>query len=202
MNTIYKVIGLNIIVVFILSSCVPAAVVTTGVVGTTIAGERTAGDRLNDNIIKLKVNEAYIQAETGEIYSSVNVNVHEGRVLLTGAVKNKDYLNEAAAIAWKIKGVKEVINEIEVADKTFKDSAKDILIANTIRGKILLEKDVISVNYLVDVSNSVVYLLGVAQSEKELDAVLQIAGTVRGVQKVVSHVLLKEDKRRLPTNFD
>ena len=46
------------------------------------------------------------------------------------------------------------------------------------------------------VYNKVVYLLGVAETQKELETALNIAGEVQGVKKVKNYILVKSDIRR------
>lgn len=178
-------------------SCVPIAAVSSTVVGTTIAQERTVGNRLDDNIIKLKIQELFIQADTPNMYESIDVNVHEGRVLLTGSVKDASNQSDAAKLAWKVRSVNEVINEIQVNDKDpLRDTSKDIYLANAVRSKLLMEDDLRSVNYIVETNMSIVYLLGIAQDQDELNKAIQVAGSVKGVRKIVNHVILKNDPRR------
>lgn len=197
MNKIYISTALLLSSVLITPSCVPVAAVSSTVVGTTIAQERTAGDRLDDNIIKLKVQELFIQADTPNMYESIDVNVHEGRVLLTGSVQDAKNQQDAAKLAWKVRSVNEVINEIVVNEKDpLRDTSKDIYLANAVRSKLLLEDDLRSVNYIVETNMSVVYLLGVAQDQNELNRALKVAGSVKGVRKIVNHVILKNDPRR------
>jgi osmotically-inducible protein OsmY len=90
-----------------------------------------------------------------------------------------------------------VLNEIETSPKDIKDYTKDTLIANTVRSKLLFEKDLRSVNYSVDVNNGAVYLIGVAQNQAELDKALKITSSAKGVKRVVNYVILKDDPRRL-----
>lgn len=182
-----------------LTGCFPIVAASSAVVGTTIAEERSAGDKLDDNIISLKVKDKFAQTEFGELYSKVTISVHEGRVMLTGSVTEAQYKTQAGNLAWKTNGVKEVINELEVKKSDIRDFAKDSFLANTIRSKLLFEQDVRSVNYTLDVNHSIVYILGVAQDRQELDKALQIARSVKGVHKVVNHVLLKSDDRRKTT---
>jgi osmotically-inducible protein OsmY len=42
----------------------------------------------------------------------------------------------------------------------------------------------------------VAYVLGIAQSNDELDKVLETIANTKGVKRVVSHVILKDDARR------
>lgn len=179
-----------------LSGCVPITAVSTAVVGTALNEERSAGDKLDDSIITLKIKDQYAQTEVSEMFSRISVNVMEARVMLTGSVDSERYVKEAQDIAWKIKGVIEVINEVQVDKKGMTDRAKDLFIETTVESKLLLEKELSSNNYVVDVNNGVVYLLGIAQSSEELGKALQISRSVKGVKKVVNHVILKDDLRR------
>ena len=116
--------------------------------------------------------------------------------MLTGSVQGEQYKTQASELTWNVRGVKEVINEIEVDKKELSDRAKDMFIASTVRSKLLLEKDLRSINYVVDVNHGIVFLLGIAQDNNELSRALKIASMVKGVQKVVNHVIIKDDPRR------
>ncbi len=179
-----------------LSGCVPVVVATGAVASKSITEERTVGDRLDDNMIILKIKERFMQTNVSEMLNRISVNSYEGRVMLTGSVPEHDYLARAAHIAWQVDGVKEVINEVVVKTKDFPDLAKESFIANTIRSKLLFEKDLSSNNYIVDVNDSVVYLLGVAKDRTELNKALEISRSVKGVRSVVNHVIIRDDERR------
>jgi len=194
-NALKRIIGLGLIP--LLASCAPVAAVTSAMVGTTIAEERSSGTRMDDTLITIKIKEDFTQKEFNEMLSRISVTVHEGRVLLTGSVKNENFSQEAQSISWKVRGVKEVLNEIVIDDKDIRDYTKDSFIANSIRSKLLFKDDVRSVNYSVDVNERVVYLLGIAQNQKELDDVLDISRSVKGVVKVVNFVIFKDDQRRI-----
>jgi len=194
-NALKRIIGLGLIP--LLASCAPVAAVTSAMVGTTIAEERSSGTRMDDTLITIKIKEDFTQKEFNEMLSRISVTVHEGRVLLTGSVKNESFSQEAQAISWKVRGVKEVLNEIVIDDKDIRDYTKDSFIANSIRSKLLFKEDIRSVNYSVDVNEGVVYLLGIAQNQKEIDDVLDISRSVKGVVKVVNFVIFKDDQRRI-----
>jgi len=183
---------------FILSlgGCFPLAVIATEEVGTSIAEERTIGDIVDDKTIMLRIKSAFAQKDFGNLLSRLSVHVKERRVLLTGSVRDDQYSVEAVKITWSIQGVKEVISEIEVANKSLKTRAADSLIATHIRAKLLFQKGLNSLNYTVDVNNGIVYLLGIAQDEVELELALDTARKVLGVTKVVNHVILRDDARR------
>lgn len=180
------------------TSCLPIVAAGSAVVGTAIAEERSAGDKLDDNLVAVKVRDMYSKAEFSELLSRISVTVYEGRVMLVGSVKERAYVTQAVDIAWKVNGVKEVINELIVSSVDIKSYSKDTFIANTVRSKLLFDEVVQSVNYKVDTNNSTVYLLGIAKNQEELTKAITIARSVKGVKQVVNHVVLRDDIRRKP----
>ena len=86
----------------------------------------------------------------------------------------------------------EVIDEVFVGDGTgFGQGVEDARIDQVLRARLIGDKDVVSSDYKIAVSNAVVYLLGVARSQAELDRAVELARTTAGVEKVVSHVALR-----------
>jgi osmotically-inducible protein OsmY len=182
---------------WILSGCVVAAAgVAAATAGSTISDERTVGKIVDDKVIKLKIRDRYNQKDMVKRLYQVSVNVSEGRVMLTGSVPDHASKLQAIKLAWEVEGVREVMNEIETEEKSLGQRAKDSMIATQIRAKYLLREGFRSVNYTVDVNNGTVYLLGIAQNKHELQAAEEMASTANGVNKVVSHVVLKADMRR------
>ena len=104
---------------------------------------------------------------------------------------------EAVRLAWQAPGVREVINEIEVNDTSgLDDQARDAWIATQLKTNLLFDKNVSSINYSIETVNKVIYLMGVAQSQAELNRVIGHAKDIAYVRRVVSYVLLKDDPRR------
>jgi osmotically-inducible protein OsmY len=180
-----------------LSSCIPALILGGGTGGVVAAQERSPGNAVDDAGVRLTINKLYLEKDTHDLFRNVDIRVTEGRVLLTGDVDKPETAIEAVNLAWKAKGVKEVINEIQVNDKTgFADYARDVWISTQIRSKLLFEKNLRSVNYNVETVNGVVYLMGIAQNQAELDKATYIASITSYVKQVISHVILKDDPRR------
>ncbi len=180
-----------------LGGCVTAAVSGATAVSYAVVQERSVGNAVDDATILTHINSLYLQKHVDEYFSSIDVDVHEGRVLLTGKVPTAEHKVEAVRLAWQPVGVREVINEIIVADKsTVNDYARDAWINAQINGKLLVSRYVRSINYSVEVLDGVVYLFGIAQDKDELDRATQASSTVKGVQKVISHVRLKTDPAR------
>ena len=119
----------------------------------------------------------------------------DGKVVLTGLVPEQQNRLDAARIAWQPDGVKEVINEIEVKDKsTLSDASRDTWITTKLRSKILFDKKISSVNYTIDTVNQKVYLIGIAQSQAELDRVVAYARDIDYVRGVIPYVRVKQPK--------
>ena len=72
---------------------------------------RSFNNFVEDTIILAQLKNAYF-SNNEKIFFNVNVDVLEGKVLLTGSVEQIDERIEATKLAWGIEGVNEVINEI------------------------------------------------------------------------------------------
>ena len=154
--------------------------------------ERSFNNFVEDTIIVAQLKNAYF-SNNEKIFFNVSVEVTEGRVLLTGSVEQIDERIEATKLAWGIEGVNEVINEIQISnDEGILDYADDLIMKTKINAKLLLDKDILNLNYSVEVVNSVVYLIGIAQSQEELDSVINISKSTFGVQNVINYVRLKD----------
>ncbi|MEM8772116.1 MAG: BON domain-containing protein [Pseudomonadota bacterium] len=126
-------------------------------------------------------------------YSDVDITLFEGRLMLTGTMRSEDGRRKLVENAWRADGVDQVIDEIFVGDKTgFGQGVADARIDQTLRAKLLTDGDVTSGRYKIAVSSGIVYLLGAARSNAELSEAIERARTTGGVNKVVSHVVVRE----------
>ncbi len=181
-----------------LNACVPAAIVgTAAAVGVAAAQERGIEGTAEDIQIRTEINHLWLQADENLMYE-VELQVQERRVLLSGTVSSPELRLKAVRLAWQAEGVKEVINEIEVTDKSsVTDYARDTRITTELRSMLLFDQEVRSVNYSIETVNQVIYLMGVAQDEAELQRVVDHARNVAYVRRVVSYVQMKEDPERI-----
>jgi osmotically-inducible protein OsmY len=184
-------------VLFLTNACIETAIVGTATTaGAVVVQERTAGKAVDDTTIFWKIKGLYL-GENTDLLSQVAIEVIEGRVHLTGSVNNDGAKAKAVSLAWKPEGVREVIDEINVVEgKTLKGLATSEWIQSQVISRLILEKGVRSANYSVEVVDSVVYIMGIAQSNEELEKVTTIASRVKGVKRVVNHAVLKDDSRR------
>jgi len=180
-----------------LSGCY--GVLFSGATAAGVAGaeERSLGTIVDDKTIYTEIQHLYLQSNVHDLLIHVDVRVNEGRVLLVGRVDKQKTSLEAVRLAWLAHGVKEVINEVKVTQpQDALDYGRDTLISTQIKTRLLATKNIMSINYTVEVLDGVVYLLGVAQNEEELRNVSYIASRIDGVKKVISYVRLKDDPER------
>jgi len=125
-------------------------------------------------------------------YGDIDITLYEGRLLLTGTMRSEVGRKKLIENAWKADSVDEVIDEIFVGDKTpFTQGFEDTRIDQVLRTKLIADRDVTSGDYKIAVSNAVVYLIGSAQNEAELEEATRLAANISGVEKVVSYVTLR-----------
>lgn len=179
-------------VVGALSACTPVGVVTGAAATTGVAAAREGGIRgtFSDLEIQAKINDLWFKYNV-ETFTKLDLTVNGGRVLITGVVQNPENRVEAVRLAWQPEGVKQVINEIQIADSPgIGDYARDTWIATRLRTAIMFDSKVQSINYSIDVVKGNVYLMGVAQNQAELNHVIEKARTIPDVKRVVSYVKL------------
>ena len=181
----------------LLSGCAATVVGAGATAGVAAAEERGIDGAIDDIKIRTEINHLWFQKDV-EMYRKVTLNISEGRVMLTGMVATEQARADAVRLSWQVSGVKEVLNEIKVvpAGESGWDQANDLWIQQKLKARLLTDGEIKNINYIVDVTDSVVYLLGIAQSGAELDRVIAHARDVSGVKRVISHVRQKTDPRR------
>ena len=129
-----------------------------------------------------------------KLFSKVRVIVYESRVLLVGTVVEENIKEKAEQLSWNTKDVKEVANYITIGKNDLIDYVKDTRISLELRAKLLTDKEVSEVNFSVTTENRTLYLVGIAQNDKELNKVLEHASNIAGVKKIVNLIKLKDLK--------
>ena len=134
----------------------------------------------------------YLFQKDVDLFSAVSVSVTQRRVLLTGKVRGpRDRIN-ATKLAWKATGVAEVINELQIIDRSsITDQAKDILINKSVQARLLVNQEIQFINYTVDTVNGTVYLFGIAQNHEELERVIAVVRQTNYVENIVNYVTIK-----------
>src|SRR5271170_8097481 len=175
-----------------LSGCVGLAIGGAATAGVAASEDRGLGGALTDTRIRTDINGKWLNASM-DMLQKVDLTVSEGRVHLTGTVPTADMRLQAVKLVWQVEGVRQVIDDIEVGDdKSGVGSyARDVWISTQLRTDILFDRAIESVNYSVETVEGVVYLMGVAQNQAELDRVTDYARNLRYVKRVVSYARIK-----------
>ncbi|AIL65062.1 Osmotically-inducible protein Y precursor [Rickettsiales bacterium Ac37b] len=186
--------------VYILNGCAPAVIGATAATGLVLSKEKTVGKTVDDATIWTRIKSNFLQKNFDHMFIGVDVKVNEGRVLLTGYVPDAKTKMEAVKIVWSQEGVKEVMDEINISSQndklTLKEYSLDTWITTQLKTKLLVEKNIRSVNYNIETIEGITYLFGIAQNQQELDKVTYIASTIPHVKKVISFVRLKDSPLR------
>ena len=177
------------------SGCAPAVIgVGTAAVAAS-STEKGLSTSVADGLIFTKIQDNFLQTDAS-LPTVVDVTVNDGAVLLTGKVKTPEEKVLATKLTWEVRGVREVVNEIQVIDKSsIKDIAKDLAASAQLRGKLIADKSVSSLNFSIDVVNGTVYLSGVAADAEEMNRVVSHARDLRFAQQVVNYITLRTDQR-------
>ena len=177
------------------SGCAPAVLgVGTAAVAAS-STEKGLSTSVSDGLIFTKIQDNFLQTDAS-LPTVVDVTVNDGAVLLTGKVKTPEEKVLATKLTWEVRGVREVVNEIQVTDKSsIKDIAKDLAASAQLRGKLIADAGVSSLNFSIDVVNGTVYLSGVAADAEEMNRVVSHARDLRFAQQVVNYITLRTDQR-------
>jgi osmotically-inducible protein OsmY len=172
------------------ASLISGCAVTTA--GIKKGDERNFARSLNDvnagRAIKARMVRAYDYSLKG-----VDVEVAQGVVLLSGNVPSKADRIEAARIAWSAPKIDQVGNEVMIKDKqSFTRNAKDGLLEKAVRTRLIAERNVKARNFNIETHDGIVYLMGVARTQGELELAAQIAAETRGTQEVVSYARIAD----------
>ncbi len=176
------------IVLLATTACAPAIVAGgAGAVAATTS-ERGLGGTFDDIGIKAGIQKRWFEKDA-DLVKRLDLVVQEGRVLITGIARTPEQKLMASQIAWEAQGVREVINETTLdGSVTFSSYTKDTWITTKLRTLMTFDGDVAGRNYTIETVNGVVYLMGYARSQDELNRVTTHASGIDGVQKVVSYV--------------
>ncbi len=181
---------ITIVVTPIVSGCTGAAVSAGAAVGVAALEERTIGTVADDTKTAAQIRLATLDKGT-DYALKIGIDVFEGRVLLTGAVPTEKMRANAVNLAWKVSGVKDVINEIQVSSNGFINSARDIWISAQLTSIIAFDEKIHGINYSLETVGGVIYLIGIAQNQIELNRVINHARNLKYVRNVISHVRIK-----------
>ena len=165
--------------------------------GLALAEDRPVEEIWGDTLLKVTINKKLLETSFSETFWSLNTTIFEGRVLITGNVKNTTLRDQVSQIVWGVKGVREVLNEIEIQEtNTVTQIARDKFIQTSLQARMLGDKIVSDINYKMIAHNNVLYIIGVAQSHAELEKVVAHARAIRYVKQFVNYIWLADNPSR------
>ena len=184
----------SLILLMINIGCSPVGILASGGGATMVIaeGDRSLGTVVDDATIKLNLSAKFLKSENS-LFLDVNSNVTEGRVLLTGLVDTQEIRIEAVRKVWEINGVREVINEIEVGNKTtLKEYMNDLWINTQVKSLAARTIGLRSFSYNFETIKGKVYIAGITSRPEQLQAIVESTKTIKGVKEIVNYVVIKE----------
>jgi len=147
--------------------------------------ERTLGRRLEDESVETKA-MVNIRASDDEFDNAhLEIVSYNGFVLLAGQVPNAELKNQAAEVVRKIRGVRRIYNELEIAaPSSGMTRTSDTWITTKVKSWILGKPSTPGMRIKVVTENGVVYLMGLA-TEAEGQRITDVVSDISGVQRVV-----------------
>ena len=165
--------------------------------GLALAEDRPVEEIWGATLLKVTINKKLLETSFSETFWSLNTTIFEGRVLITGNVKNTTLRDQVSQMVWGVKGVREVLNEIEIQEtNNVTQIARDKFIQTSLQARMLGDKIVSDINYKMIAHNNVLYIIGVAQSQAELEKVVAHARAIRYVKRFVNYIWLADNPSR------
>lgn len=179
---------------FLLPGCVETVVVGTVATGAAVMSDGSIFDLSQDARIRRAVRKSFKTDGDADNYKTIDINVFNSDIMLSGYVRDSHYKSLAVQKAKSVKPDVNIIDEIVVFGPDYKvSSVSDAFISKQITMKLKAAKGVKSGNYEYNVSDSIVYIIGIAQDQQEFKKVIEIASTVKGVKKVISYIMLNKN---------
>tara|TARA_B100000767_G_C19771685_1_gene540383 strand:- start:1088 stop:1678 length:591 start_codon:yes stop_codon:yes gene_type:complete len=187
------------LIAFILTGCITKNLGTFGK-GVSIGFDpRTVGMQIDDTLMQKNLVARLTLAEK-KYFLSIQVEVLDGRIFLTGKVEEPEEKIKITKLAWETKGARSIKNAITIKGQTnFKSTAKDILITSQLRTAIIFNKLISSNNYTLETINKNIYIFGIAMDNKEKKEVIDEANKIYDVEKVIPTIYLVSELSRNKT---
>jgi osmotically-inducible protein OsmY len=180
-----------------LISMLAACTQPTGLVNvaSSPAEDRSLETLRDDTAITFDINEILLGEKYRDLFAEISTDAYERVVLLTGTVKFAQNKQRATDLVRSVKGVKRVVNELQVTkDYGVGAAANDLWVETKLKVLLLGTKDIRSINYRWRSVNGTVYVIGAGRSQRELNTVLDVIRKTERVKKVVNHAWVRPPK--------
>tara|TARA_B110000971_G_C19573639_1_gene304169 strand:- start:88 stop:537 length:450 start_codon:yes stop_codon:yes gene_type:complete len=130
-------------------------------------------------------------------FISIQVEILDGRIFLTGKVEDPEEKIKITKLAWETKGVRSVKNAIQIkGNSNFKSTAKDIFITSQLRTALIINKKTKSNNYTLETINKKIYIFGIAMTDDEKKEAINEANKIYDVEDVIPTIYLVSELSR------
>ena len=188
----------SLFLVFLLISCSSATQFGAGV--NITFDPRTIGMQIDDTIMQKNLS-ARLALTDKKYFLSIQSEVMDGRIFLSGKVDGPEEKIKITKMAWETPGVRSVKNAITIRGQSnFKSTAKDILITSQLRTALILNKKTKARNYTLETVNKNIYIFGIAMDDEEKKEVIDEANKIYDVEKVIPSIYLASELSRTKVN--
>ena len=189
---------INLIVILFLYSCSPPTQFGAGV--NITFDPRTIGMQIDDTIMQKNLS-ARLALVDKKYFLSIQSDVIDGRIFLSGKVDEPEEKIKITKMAWETKGVRSVKNAIVIKGQSnFKSTAKDILITSQLRTALIFNKKTKARNYTLETVNKNIYIFGIAMDADEKKEVIDEANKIYDVDEVIPSIYLASELSRTKIN--
>ena len=190
--------NISIFLILLFTSCSTASQFGTGV--NITFDPRTIGMQIDDTIMQKNLS-ARLALTNKKYFLSIQSEVLDGRIFLSGKVDEPEEKIKITKMAWETKGVRSVKNAITIKGQgSFKNTAKDILITSQLRTALIFNKKTNARNYTLETVNKNIYIFGIAMDSKEKEEVINEANKIYDVNEVIPSIYLASELSRTKLN--
>jgi osmotically-inducible protein OsmY len=185
---------ISILITLLITSCSSVGKFGAGVDITF--DPRTIGMQIDDTIMQKNLSARLALADK-KYFLSIQSEVLDGRIFLSGKVEEPEEKIEITKMAWETKGVRAVKNAISIKGQSnFKSTAKDILITSQLRTALIFNKKTKARNYTLETINKKIYIFGIAMNEEEEKEVINEANKIYDVEEIFPSIYLATELSR------
>ena len=184
----------SFLTIFFIASCSSVGQFGAGVDITF--DPRTIGMQIDDTLMQKNLS-ARLALSNKKYFLSVQSEVIDGRIFLSGKVDEPEEKIKITKMAWETKGVRSVKNAITIKGQTsFKSTAKDILITSQLRSSLIFNKKTKARNYTLETINQKIYIFGIAMNAEEKKEVINEANKIYDVKEIFPSIYLATELSR------
>ena len=185
---------INLLSILLITACSSASQFGAGV--NITFDPRTLGMQIDDTIMQKNLS-ARLTLLDKKYFLSIQSEVLDGRIFLSGKVNEPEEKIKITKMAWETKGVRSVKNAITIKGQSnFKSTAKDILITSQLRTALIFNKITKSRNYTLETVNKNIYIFGIAMDAEEKKEVINEANKIYDVNEVIPSIYLASELSR------